>query len=166
MRIIINFSELLVWTTSYRCWKSEVGINGVGKWYLQFPSYVNIMTNYSCPSVLMAGVWRTSVFGDEPLKWKCVGWEDLIRGAEKWADVGCDFCSVEAKHRAGTKHSIVFHRGEVVSNVCSYHPHVIRVAIKINKHPHNCSCELRWRLSKLVLSSFLLPHGPEKSHFL
>jgi hypothetical protein len=50
-----------------------------------------------------------------------------------------------AELSAATKHSIDFNRTEVITHICTYHPCIIREAIKIAKHPHNFNCGDKYR---------------------
>jgi hypothetical protein len=55
--------------------------------------------------------------------------------------------SAVAEHSTVTKHSIDFDKTEVIVNISSYHPRIIREAIKISKHPHNFNRKDGYRLS-------------------
>jgi hypothetical protein len=62
-----------------------------------------------------------------------------------------DQWSAVAEHSAVTKHSIDFDRMEIIANICTYHPSIIRESTEITKHPHNFNREDGYRLNWLHL---------------
>jgi hypothetical protein len=48
---------------------------------------------------------------------------------------------VVAEHSTATRHGIDFDKTEVIANISSYRPRIIREAIKIYKYPHNFNKE-------------------------
>jgi hypothetical protein len=62
--------------------------------------------------------------------------------------------SAVAEHSTATRHSIDFDKTEVIANISSYRPRIIRKAIEISKHPHNFNHEDDYRLSKAWLHLF------------
>jgi hypothetical protein len=70
------------------------------------------------------------------------------------------------RKNTATRHGTDFDKTEVIANIRSYRPRIIREAIEISKHLHNFNREDGYRLSKAWLHLFFpkpptLP-GPQK----
>jgi hypothetical protein len=56
--------------------------------------------------------------------------------------------STVGEHSVATKHSIDCDRTEIIANICSYHPHIIREPTEITKYPFNVKHIDSYTLSK------------------